>query len=102
MVDVNVIGEDGKEYPQTNIDYRCKYHRPKRPKNIEAEMLEEDVLIRSYSRSLIKGDVIQMQYLTGDIFAGVLVENRPSEEMVLVELLPRGYVIWIIFTVYDD
>ena len=89
MVDVQVTGDDGKSYAQTSIDYRCKYHRPKRPKDWSAESAEEDPLIRKFSTALIKDDVIQMQYETGDIFAGVVIENRKSEDTVLVQILPK-------------
>jgi len=92
MVDVQVTGEDGATYAQTNIDYRCKIHRPKRPKDLDAEKLEDDPLIRKFSVALIKDDIIQMQYLGGDIFAGVVEENRVDEETVLVRILPKGYV----------
>ena len=90
MVDVQMTGDDGQTYAQTNIDYRCKFHRPKRPKNLDSALLEEDPLIRKFSIGLLKDDVIQMQYLSGDIFAGVVIENRRDEEMVLVQILPRG------------
>jgi hypothetical protein len=90
MVDVQVAGEDGEHYAQTNIDYRCKVHRLKRPKDWDSERLEGDPLIRKFSGALIKNDVIQMQYLGGEIFAGVVIENRINEEMVLVQILPRG------------
>jgi len=95
MVDVQVTGEDGKQYSQTNIDYRCKVHRPKRPKDTDAESLENDPLIRSFAAVLVKNDVIQMQYLGGgnEIFAGVVLENRVQEDTVLVQILPRGYVL---------
>lgn len=92
MVDVQVTGEDGEKYAQTSIDYRCKMHRPKRPKDCSVETLEEDPLIRKFSTALIKDDVIQMQYLHGEIFAGVVIENRKTEETVLVQILPRGLV----------
>ncbi|KAL7268580.1 hypothetical protein RUND412_008794 [Rhizina undulata] len=90
MVDVNMIGEDGRLYHDVHIDFRCKFHRPKRPKNIDIDKLEEDPLIRTYARNLIRGDTVQMQFLKGEIFAGVVVENRPSEEMVLIDILPKG------------
>jgi hypothetical protein len=92
MVDVEATGEDGKPYAQTKIDYRCRMHRPKRPKGHDAERLEDDPLIRKYALALIKDDTIQMQYSGGDIFAGVVVDNRKNEETVLVQILPRGYV----------
>ena len=82
----------GKKVTQMNIDFRCRFHRPKRHRNLDSETLEEDKLIMDYGRSLIKGDVVQMQYIRGDIFAGVVVENRVDEESVLVDELPKGYV----------
>ncbi|KAI5841788.1 JmjC domain, hydroxylase-domain-containing protein [Morchella snyderi] len=90
MVDVPVFGEDGQYYTRTEIDFRCRFHRPKRAKDIDIEHLENDPLIRSFGSHLIKGDVIQMQFLKGEIFAGVVIENRRSEEMVLIQVLPKG------------
>lgn len=92
MVDVPVFGDDGQYYTRTEIDFRCRFHRPKRPKDMDGEKLEHDPLIRAFAGHLLKGDVIQMQYFRGEIFAGVVVENRRSEEMVLVEVLPKGFV----------
>lgn len=92
MVDVPVFGEDGQYYTRTEIDFRCRFHRPKRAKDIDIEHLENDPLIRSFGSHLIKGDVIQMQFLKGEIFAGVVIENRRSEEMVLIQVLPKGFV----------
>ena len=92
MVDVQVTDETGEAYAQTSIDYRCKIHRPKRPKDCDAEKLEDDPLIRKFSIALIKDDVIQMQFFGGDIFAGVVEENRIDEGMVLVRILPKGFV----------
>jgi hypothetical protein len=99
MVDVQVMDEEGQPYAQTNIDYRCRIHRPKRPKDWDVERLEGDPLIRKFSAALIKNDVIQMQYLCGDIFAGVVVENRKDEETVLVQILPHGYVYFILLSI---
>jgi PHD-like zinc-binding domain/JmjC domain, hydroxylase len=92
MRDIPVFGEDGKEYVDVGIDFRCRFHRPKRPKTADGDSLEKSDLIKGFARMLESGDVIQMQYYHGDIFAGVVVENRRSEEMVLVDVLPRGYV----------
>lgn len=93
MVDVSIVGEDGKSYPHTNIDFRCRYHRPKRPKDIQVEQLEEDRIIQQYAMSLIPKDLIQMQFMGGDIFAGVVLDNRKEEATVLVETVPKGYVV---------
>ena len=92
MLDVPVYGEDGRLYTQTDIDFRCRFHRPKRPKDMDGDKLENDPLIRKFAASLIKGDVIQMQYYKGEIFAGVIMENRWSEEIVVVNILPKGLV----------
>lgn len=94
MVDVPVYGDDGQYYTRTEIDFRCRFHRPKRPKDMDGEKLENDPLIRSFAGHLLKGDVIQMQYFKGEIFAGVVIENRRSEEMVLIEVLPKGFVLF--------
>lgn len=91
-VDITVLGEDGNPKVQTNTDFRCRFHRPKRRKDIDTEALEEDQLIRVFAESRVKDDVIQMQYLQGDIFAGVVVENRKDEGTVLISTLPKGYV----------
>jgi hypothetical protein len=93
MVEVPYRGEDGNIYTKTEIDFRCRFHRPKRPKDMDGEKLENDLLIKRFSASLIKGDVIQMQYFRGEIFAGVVLENRKSEEMLVVEVLPKGFVV---------
>ena len=92
MFDVPHYGEDGQIYPQTDIDFRCRFHRPKRPKGMDSERLENDMVVRKFANSLIKGDVIQMQYYKGDIFGGVVIENRYSEECVVVNVLPKGLV----------
>lgn len=92
MFDVPHYGEDGQIYPQTDIDFRCRFHRPKRPKGMDSEKLENDMVVRKFANSLIKGDVIQMQYYRGDIFGGVVIENRYSEECVVVNVLPKGSV----------
>ncbi|KAI9792329.1 MAG: hypothetical protein M1816_002554 [Peltula sp. TS41687] len=90
MRDLTVVGEDGKESTDVGIDFRCRFHRPRRPKNLDGDILEESKVIQNFARMLQVGDVIQMQFFRGDIFAGVVVENRVSEEMVLVDILPKG------------
>lgn len=90
---VPVYGKDGTEYTDTGIDFRCRFHRIKRNKNLDAASLEDSNLIRKYSHKLAVGELVQMQYYQGDIFAGVVLENRKSEHTLLVEILPTGYVI---------
>ncbi|KAI9831229.1 MAG: hypothetical protein M1819_005157 [Sarea resinae] len=88
--DVPVFSEDGIEYTDTGIDFRCRFHRSKRGKNVDGFMLEEDTKIKEYAGTLKRDDVVQMQYYQGEIFAGVVVENRPSEETLLVDIIPKG------------
>ncbi len=87
---VPVFGEDGTEYTDTGIDFRCRFHRVKRGKNVDAQSLEENTFIRKQASKLPVGELVQMQYYPGDIFAGTVLENRKSEQMLLVEVLPKG------------
>lgn len=89
--EVPVYGDDGTEYKDTAIDFRCKIHRSKRFKNMDSFALEQDEWIRSHAVKLDAGDVVQIQYYQGDMFGGVVVENRKSEQTLLVEVLPKGY-----------
>ncbi|CAD6580385.1 MAG: hypothetical protein ASARMPRED_000204 [Alectoria sarmentosa] len=93
LVDIGLVpvyGEDGTEYTDTGIDFRCRIHRGRRGKNVEGAHLEENFLIRKTALKLPVGEVVQMQYLQGDIFAGVVLENRKSEQTLLIHVLPRG------------
>lgn len=90
--EIPVFGEDGTEYKDYAIEFSCRFHRIKRDKKLDGEALENDERIRKAALELSTGQVCQMQYYRGDIFAGVVVENRSSEEMILVDILPRGYV----------
>ncbi|KAI9795944.1 MAG: hypothetical protein M1833_006592 [Piccolia ochrophora] len=89
MGEVPVFGEDGTEYIDIGIDFRCRYHRPKRPKVDDSDTLEDNNLVMRHALKLKFGDVVQMQYLRGEIFAGVVIENRTSEHALLVEVLPK-------------
>ncbi|KAL8699714.1 MAG: hypothetical protein Q9201_005840 [Fulgogasparrea decipioides] len=88
--EVPVYGEDGTEYKDTACDFRCKVHRSKRFKNMDSFALEEDDWIRSQALKLNAGDLVQVQYYQGDMFGGVVIENHKSEQMLLIEVLPRG------------
>ena len=88
---VPVFGEDGTEYTDTGIDFRCRFHRVRRAKNVDGSTLEESALIRKFASKLSMGEVVQFQYLQGDIFGGVVLENRKTEQTLLVEILPKGY-----------
>ncbi|CZR53919.1 related to DNA damage-responsive transcriptional repressor RPH1 [Phialocephala subalpina] len=85
-----VFGEDGKEYKEWGIEFSCRFHRSKRDKKFDGDALGEDKRILKAASELKKGEVCQMQYYRGDIFAGAVVENRPSEETLLLDILPRG------------
>ena len=87
---VPVYAEDGTEYTDTGIDFRCRFHRVRRNKNTGGDTLEENALIRKHALKLPPGELIQMQFFQKDIFAGVVLENRKSEQTLLVELLPTG------------
>ncbi len=87
---VPTFDEDGTEYVCEGYDFRCRFHRPKRAKNTNVDMLEDDRLIMEYAQALNVKDVVQIQYLHGDVFAGVVVENRPAERAVIVDVIPDG------------
>jgi hypothetical protein len=85
-------GEDGTEYVCEGYDFRCRFHRPKRSKAADSDSLEKNALAVEYGRALQPGEVVQALYLDGDIFAGVVVENRPDETCCIVDVLPDGCV----------
>ena len=86
--------EDDKEYTVEGFDFRCRYHRIRRPKHIERQEFMDSVecnpLIRKYGAKLKRGDLVQWQYFNSDISAGYVLENRLSEQTVVVSSLPRG------------
>lgn len=90
--EIPVFGEDGTEYKEWGIEFSCRFHRTKRDKKLEANDLSENARVLSAAAALKIGDTCQLQYWKGDIFAGSVVENRKSEEMLLIDILPRGYV----------
>jgi len=95
LIDAGVVptfGEDGTEYFEEGYDFRCKYHRPKMPKNLNIESLEKSNRINNYARDVKHNDVVQAQLVGGEVFAGLVVENRPSEMSLVVDVLPEGYV----------
>ncbi|KAG5519296.1 hypothetical protein PMAC_001921 [Pneumocystis sp. 'macacae'] len=63
--------------------FSCKFHRPKRPK---LEKLENDAHIHKFATEVTIGDVIQAQYTKGDIFSGIVRENRIDENIILIEI----------------
>lgn len=87
-----IFGEDGTEYKEWGIEFSCRFHRTKRDKKLDSDALSDNDRIRKAASELQVGQTCQMQYYRGDIFAGAVVENRKSEEMLLLDILPRGYV----------
>lgn len=87
---VPTFGEDGTEYYVTGFDLRCKFHRKRRPKTVGVDMLDNNKISCSYGRKLTVGTTVQAQLVGGDIFAGVVVENRPGELSLLIDILPEG------------
>ena len=90
--EIPVFGEDGTEYKEWGIEFSCRFHRSKRDKKYEANDLSEMERIRKAGLAFRVGDVCQAQYYKAEIFAGAVVENRKSEETLLIDILPRGYV----------
>ena len=89
--EVPVFGEDGTEYKEWGIEFSCRFHRSKRDKKLDSDALGDSDRIRRAASALQVGETCQMQYYRDDIFAGAVVENRKSEEMLLLNILPRGY-----------
>lgn len=81
---------DGIEYISDGFDFRCRFHRPKRPKNTDSSSLEDNKLVMEYAKTLKKGDVVQALHLSGEVFGGTVVENRGGEMSVLIDVLPEG------------
>ena len=89
---VPVFGDDGVEYKEEAFEFSCRFHRSRRDKKVDGEVLERDSHIRNEAAKVKAGDICQFQYYKGDIFAGMVVENRPDERMILVDLIPSKYV----------
>ncbi|KAI2779216.1 hypothetical protein F4815DRAFT_474556 [Daldinia loculata] len=88
--DVPIFGEDGTEYKEQTFEFSCRFHRTKRDKKLDGDGLEECQKTRQAATTLKKGDICQLQYYRGDIFAGVVVENRADEQTLLVDIIPNG------------
>ncbi|KAF2145981.1 uncharacterized protein K452DRAFT_294599 [Aplosporella prunicola CBS 121167] len=102
---VPTFDEDGTEYFCEGFDLRCRFHRPKRAKITDIDTLENNKLVPEYAKDLKPQQVIQAQYLGGEIFAGMVVECKPSELSVIIDVLPdckeRVEVEWKYLLVLD-
>lgn len=90
--EVPVFGEDGTEYKEQAFEFSCRFHRTKRDKKLDGIALEDDKRITRTAEALREGEICQLQFFRGDIFAGVVVENRQSEQTLLLDIIPNGYV----------
>ncbi|KAL2133417.1 hypothetical protein VTI74DRAFT_2418 [Chaetomium olivicolor] len=88
--EVPVFGEDGTEYKEQAFEFSCRFHRTKRDRKLDGEALENNPQIREAAEALKKNDFCQLQYYRGEIFAGVVVENRLDEETLLLDIIPNG------------
>lgn len=92
---VPTFGEDGTEYFEDGYDFRCRYHRPKMAKNFSIETAENSKRISNYAKQVQPGDVVQAQHIGGEVYAGVVIENRPSELTLVAEVIPEGNLVEI-------
>ncbi|KEY69691.1 hypothetical protein S7711_03177 [Stachybotrys chartarum IBT 7711] len=88
--EVPVFGEDGQEYKEQAFEFSCRFHRSRRDKKLDGDALEDDKRIQAAAQALKQGDICQVQYHRGDIFAGMVVENRTDERTLLLDILPHG------------
>ncbi|KAI0008948.1 hypothetical protein F4779DRAFT_409461 [Xylariaceae sp. FL0662B] len=88
--EVPVFGEDGTEYKEQAFEFSCRFHRAKRDRKLDGDALDECKKTRQTAAALKKGDICQLQYYRGDIFAGVIVENRHDEQAFLLDIIPNG------------
>lgn len=88
--EVPVFGEDGTEYKEQAFEFSCRFHRTKRDKKVDSLALDDDKKIQSAAAELKVGDMCQMQFLRGEIFAGLVVENRVDEQTLLLDIVPNG------------
>ncbi|EME86624.1 uncharacterized protein MYCFIDRAFT_29700, partial [Pseudocercospora fijiensis CIRAD86] len=87
---VPTFSEDGTEYFEEGFDFRCRYHRPKMGKNPDTEAFEVNKLILDHAKQLKPNDTVQARFVGGEVFGGLVVENRPQERTVIVDVLPDG------------
>ncbi|CAJ2512023.1 Uu.00g076480.m01.CDS01 [Anthostomella pinea] len=88
--EVPIFGEDGTEYKEQAFEFSCRFHRSKRDRKLDGEALDDCQKTRKAAAALKKGDICQLQYYRGDIFAGVIAENRADEQTFLLDIIPNG------------
>lgn len=99
LVDIGpmpTFGADGTEYvDEDGIDYRCRFHRSKRGKNMDSVALEDNTFIRKQACKIQPGETVQAQFFQQEIFAGFVLENRKEEESLLLEVMPKGDLVLV-------
>ncbi|KAH9885966.1 hypothetical protein F4778DRAFT_759867 [Xylariomycetidae sp. FL2044] len=88
--DIPIFGEDGTEYKEQAFAFSCRFHRTKRDRKLDSVILGECRKTYEAARDVKKGQICQLQYYRGEIFAGVVVENRAEEETFLLDVIPNG------------
>ncbi|KAI0198826.1 hypothetical protein F4808DRAFT_434582 [Astrocystis sublimbata] len=88
--EIPIFGEDGTEYKEQAFEFTCRFHRTKRDRKLDGDALESDQKICKAASALKKGDICQVQYSRGEIFAGIIVENRDDEQSFLLDVIPNG------------
>ncbi|OAA76010.1 jumonji family transcription factor [Akanthomyces lecanii RCEF 1005] len=88
--DIPVYGQDGVEYKEQAFEFSCRFHRTRRDKKLDGIALECDERIHRAAKAAKSDEICQFQYTKGDIFAGLVVENRIDEETFLVSIVPSG------------
>lgn len=88
--EVPVFDDDGTEYKEQAFEFSCRFHRTKRDRKAEGDILEDNARVREAAVALKQHDICQLQYFRGDIFAGVVLENRHDEETLLLDIIPNG------------
>ncbi|KIH89181.1 jumonji family transcription factor [Sporothrix brasiliensis 5110] len=91
-VDASTSGDSDTEHSHSHHSYEftCRFQRTKRNRKLDALALEKVEHIRNAAAALQPGSICQMQLYRSDIFAGVVVENRPDEESLLLRIVPSG------------
>ncbi|PPJ49795.1 hypothetical protein CBER1_03323 [Cercospora berteroae] len=93
LVDAGLVptfDAEGNEYYEQGFDFRCRYHRPKMPKVLDMDALESTKRVYTEAKNLKPQDTMQAQYHGGEVFGGLVVENRPAEQTLVVDVLPDG------------
>ncbi|KAI0512909.1 hypothetical protein F5B22DRAFT_613703 [Xylaria bambusicola] len=88
--EVPIFGEDGTEYKEQAFEFTCRFHRTKRDRKLDGNVLDDCQKTRRAASALKKGDICQLQYHRGEIFAGIIIENRDSEQTFLLDIIPNG------------